>query len=211
MSEPIFAAGNGAAAPVQADPQPEKGNNRKALLALGAVLGAVVVGGGAFFFLNQSSSGDEVAMPPKKPAATEPEVAPSPSAKPTKAVTVKTATVTSHDPFAVLFPEEQAPSGSGDGTTPDPGTSTPAPDASAPVTPPDQSTSTTYKVEVTIIKQDAGVAQIQVNGKPYSASVGKDFGQYFTLYAIFNSDCVGVLFGDQNVPVCKGSASTVAT
>lgn len=216
MSEPIFPAGAGTAAPAAAEPSTEGRSNRKALLALGGVLGAVVVGGGAFFLLNQSAPADEAGPVVKKPASSaQPDAGASPAAKPNKPVTVKVARVTSHDPFAVLFPEVKTSdsggtAGSGTTTTPG-GSSTAAPSGTTATPPPDQSTSTSYKVGVTIIKPDTEVAQITVNGKPYSVGVGKPFAQYFTLYAIFNKDCVGVLFGDQNVPVCKNSNATVTS
>lgn len=214
MSEPIFPSGPGAtAAPSVAEPQPETRSNRKALLAVGGVVAAVAVGAGAFFFLNQAPADDVAAPTPRKPAATAP-AEPEPSASPTKKGTVKVVTVTAHDPFVALFPEDSKPadgSTSGDGTTTTDGTTGGTTDtpSTAPTAPPDQSTSTSYKVGVTIIKPDTGAAQITVNGKPYSVSVGKSFAQFFTLYAIFNSDCVGVLFGDQNVPVCKSGSATV--
>lgn len=221
MSEPIFPSAPGApAAPSVAEPQPEIRSNRKALFAVGGVVAAVAVGAGAFFMLNQAPADDGIALPaPRKPAASAPADA-SPTAKPTKQTPVKVVSVTAHDPFVALFAEETKPAGgsgstdgstgtdSGGSTTPGSGENGGAP-TPAPTTPPDQSTSTAYKVGVTIIKPDTGAAQITVNGKPYAVSVGKSFAQFFTLYAIFNSDCVGVLFGDQNVPVCKSGDATV--
>lgn len=212
MSEPIFTAGGGAAAPAATEPQPETPSNRKALLAVGGVVGALVVGAGAFFVLTQGAPQDELAQGAKQPGVTAPGPQASAPAKPAGTKVVKVATVTSRDPFVALFPDPKptgdSTSGGGTVTTPTDGT---APSGGTPTTPPDQSTSTTYKVAVTIIKESEGVAQITVDGKPYSAGVGRPFAPYFTLYAIFNSECVGVLFGDQSVPVCKGAVATVVS
>jgi hypothetical protein len=29
------------------------------------------------------------------------------------------------------------------------------------------------------------------------------------MYSVFNTECVGVLYGDQSVPVCEGKPQTV--
>jgi len=202
MSEPIFPAPGGGvatmAAPAPAEPQPEKASNRKALLAVAGVVGALVVGAGAFFMLTSGAPEEDFTIPIAKPSASA-SVAPSASAG--TSTTVKKTNVTSRDPFKVLFPEPAAePSAAAtSGSTTD-GTAT---------TPPNQSQTTTYTVAVSDIKPAKGQATIVVDGKSYTALVGEKFAPYFTLYAVFNAECVGVLFGDQNVPVCLTSPATV--
>lgn len=202
MSEPIFPAPGGVAtmaAPAPAEPQPEKASNRKALLAVAGVVGALVVGAGAFFLLTSGAPEEDFSIPIAKPSASA-SVAPSASASAGTSTTVKKANVTSRDPFAVLFPEP-APEptvAASSGTTD--GTATQAPN---------QSQTTTYTVAVTNIQPNKGQATVVVDGKSYPAAVGEKFAPYFTLYAVFNAECVGVLFGDQNVPVCLTSPATV--
>jgi hypothetical protein len=52
-------------------------------------------------------------------------------------------------------------------------------------------------------------ATITVDGKPYAATVGAVFGTNFVMYSVFNTQCVGILFGDQSVPVCTNAPQTV--
>lgn len=202
MSEPIFPASGGVAtmaAPAPAEPQPEKASNRKALLAVAGVVGALVVGAGAFFMLTSGAPEEDFTIPIAKPSASAP-AEPSASASPGATTTVKKTNVTSRDPFAVLFPTPKAePSAQQSGSTTD-GTATQAPN---------QSQTTTYTVAVTDIKPAKGQATVVVNGKSYATVVGEKFAPYFTLYAVFNAECVGVLFGDQNVPVCLTVPATV--
>ena len=144
MSEPIFTAGGGAAAPAATEPAPDTRSNRKALLAVGGVVGAVVVGAGAFFMLTQGAPQDDLAQGAKTPGVSAPKPQASASAKPGGTKVVKVATVTSRDPFVALFPDPKpasdSTSGGGtvttptDGTAPSGGTSQPnrATDARAP-------------------------------------------------------------------------------
>jgi len=205
MSEPIFPApgGNGAAAPAMADPQPEKKSNRKALLAVGGIVAAAALGAGAFFMLTSSGSGDdEFAGPTTKarPQASSPaKVQASAPAKTTK-VTIKTAVVTGRDPFAVLFPVVEKPATTTGGTSGGP---------SASATPPSQTQTTTHSIAVVTINGKSGTADLKIDGKAYSAAIGEKFATYYTLYAVFNAQCVGVLFGDQAVASCIGNPVTV--
>lgn len=205
MSEPIFPGPGGGvatmAAPAPAEPQPEKASNRKALLAVAGVVGALVVGAGAFFMLTSGAPEEDFTIPIAKPSASASASA-APSASAGTSTTVKKANVTSRDPFAVLFPEPKpeptaaasAPASTTDGTA---------------TQPPNQSQTTTYTVAVSDIKPAKGQATLVVDGKSYTAMVGEKFAPYFTLYAVFNTECVGVLFGDQNVPVCLTAPATV--
>ena len=49
-----------------------------------------------------------------------------------------------------------------------------------------------------------------VDKKKYATGVGKTFGQYFTVYSVFNDQCVGILYGDQSIPVCVSKPQTVS-
>jgi len=56
----------------------------------------------------------------------------------------------------------------------------------------------------------AQTAVVRVDSKSYTVGIGVPFAQYFTLYSVFNSNCVGVLFGDQSIPVCTTVPQTVS-
>ena len=54
-------------------------------------------------------------------------------------------------------------------------------------------------------------ATITVDGVKYATSVGKVFDKTFVMYSVFNSSCVGLLYGDQNVAVCTANPVAVST
>ena len=47
---------------------------------------------------------------------------------------------------------------------------------------------------------------MSVDGKPYTTAVGETFAKYYSVYSVFNDQCVGVLYGDQSVTVCIDQA-----
>lgn len=206
MSEPMFGAGATATAerpaPAPEVESPSSGGNRKMLLALGGVVAALVVAGLAFFFLT-SSGGDDAdnAFVPPAPRASAPAPAPSAAAPGTP---VKPATITpaKRDPFAPLFPTPAA------STAPD---NNPSAGASTPVTQPSTEPSVaSVTMQVTSIDSVGQTANLVVDSKKFNKiDVGTTFGTYYTLYSIFNEQCVGVLYGDQNVPVCLGKPVNV--
>ena len=212
MSEPMFPAPEAEVAPAAAVIDEPTRSNRTPLLIIGGVLGAVVVGGGAFLLL---SGGGDTALPaasPSRSAAPAPAASASPKASPSaKPVTVPaTTTVTTRDPFKPLFVAAVATSGSSSATA-----ATPAPSAApaTPVTPvtPVTPTTPTVQVTLTVSKIDAAAqtAVVSVDGKAYPASVGKVFAKNYMVYSVFNAQCVGVLYGDQSVPVCTTAPATI--
>lgn len=202
MSEPMFPNSAGGA-PAQ-EPVEAPKSNRTTLLAVGGVLAALVVAGLAFMMLS-SGGGDEaadsadVASAPVVPAAPA-----APTAAPSQAV-VKPASVTvaKRNPFEPLYPAP-APAattgGSTSGGSADPAHPTSTPE---PVTP-------AVSLTVTTIDTAKQVATVGVDGKKYpKLAVGDSFGGFYTLYSIFNDQCVGVLYGDQSVPVCLNKPVSV--
>ena len=199
MSEPMFPSGSGDAAPHAAEPQPS-GGSRRALLAVGGAVGALAIGAGAFVLLTGSGSGgdDSAAAPVPQTVASAP--APAPSASQRVTTTIKTVSVTARDPFAVLFPAP-APS------------KAPAPVAPAPSTPlqgPTAAPVVKTTLSVAAVNPTKQTATVSVDGVKYPATVGKVFAKTFLLYSVFNAQCVGVLFGDQSVPVCTNAPQTVS-
>ncbi len=207
MSEPMFPAPAAASAPTSAEPAAAAAGNSKALLAVGGVVGALVIGAGAFFLLSGSGGEEEVAMPAARPAVTAPAAAPQATQKPAT-TTVRAAVVTSRDPFLVLYPEP-APKPVVDNTSTNsiPSQSVAsAPPVAAPVAPVTKAT-----IVVTAVDVPTSTAKISVNGKAYVVKAGGQFAKYYQMYSVFNSTCVGILFGDQNVPACIGSPVQVTT
>jgi hypothetical protein len=201
----MFRGGPASPPPEVAEPA-ESRSNRKALYLVGGVVGALVLAGGAFLLLNGSSSSDDSGT--VAGSTTNANSQPS-TVKPTAPVVVKPATVTvsTRDPFAVLYTapvaaaSPTAPAAPPAGTT---GGTTTTPVVTPPTTPP-----VTLAV-LSINTALPGTATITVNGKKYSnTKVGATFGTYYTLYSVFNAQCVGLLYGDQNVPVCLSKPATV--
>jgi hypothetical protein len=197
----------GAAAPAPA-PAVESKGSRTALLALGGVLAAAVVGGGAYFLLNSGGSSDPTPVAAgvtAKPSAPAPAASPSPS--PTKPAVIRpaSASVTSRDPFKPLYAAAKP------GTVTGGSGSTPAPSASAtPITPATQPTTPTVTLAVSKIDTKAQTATVSVDGKPYAVSLNTLFAKNFVMYSVFNAQCVGILFGDQSVPVCTNLPQSVS-
>ena len=196
MSEPMFPSGNGDAAPVAAEPQPS-GGSRKALLAIGGAVGALVVGAGAFLLLTGSGSGGDTPSAASAPQTVAAAPAPAPSSTPL--TTIKTVSVTARDPFAPLFPSPKP---------------TPAAAAPATVTPAQGPTAAPAGPKVTlsvsVVNPTAQTATVSVDGVKYPVTIGKVFAKTFVLYSVFNGQCVGILYGDQSVPVCTTSPATVS-
>ncbi|MDA8437222.1 MAG: hypothetical protein M0Z98_14700 [Actinomycetales bacterium] len=198
MSEPMFPSGSGDAAPHAAEPQPS-GGSRKALLAVGGAVGALAIGAGAFVLLTGSGGGgDSAAAPVPQAVASAP--APAPSASQRTTTTIKTVSVTARDPFAVLFP---APA-------PTPAAAPAAPAVSTPLQGPTAAPVVKTTLSVAAVNPTKQTATVSVDGVKYAATVGKVFAKTFLLYSVFNAQCVGVLFGDQSVPVCTNAPQTVS-
>jgi hypothetical protein len=195
--------GTAPAAAAPAAEAPATSGNRKLLLAGGGLLAALVVGAGAFVMLTSGGGDDPVAAPTKgKPAVTaSPSASPAPTTKSKPTTTIKTVTVAARDPFAVLFPPTPTP-------TPAATTSTaqnpPAVVTPAPATP-------KITLGVSAINLGKQTATITVDGVKYATSVGKVFAKTFVMYSVFNSSCVGLLYGDQNVAVCSANPVAVST
>ena len=116
----------------------------------------------------------------------------------------KTASVTTHDPFKPLF----AVAVLGTTTTPVTTATTPPAPTAAPVTPAKPIVAVTLAVSK--INATTQTATVTVDGKAYAVGIGALFAKNFVLYSVFNTQCVGVLFGDQSVPVCVNSPQTVS-
>jgi hypothetical protein len=195
--------GTAPAAAAPAADAPATSGNRKVLLVGGGLIAALVVGAGAFVMLTSGGGDDPLAAPIKgKPAvAASPSASPAATTKAKPTTTIKTVTVAARDPFAVLFPP----------------TPTPVPAATSPAAqnPPSVPTPAPATPKITLgvsaINLGKQTATITVDGVKYVTSVGKVFAKTFVMYSVFNSSCVGLLYGDQNVAVCSASPVAVST
>lgn len=204
MSEPMFPGGVATAPTAEADEVGTPKSNRKALIVVGAVVAALVVVAGAWLLMSSGSS-DDAADDAIVPQAVAGAPNAAPTAAPSPAV-VKPAslTVSKRDPFAPLFPTPVSTPAASQPAAPGGGGETAAPNPSAtPVVP-------VATLNVRSIDTKKQSATVSVNGTKYSGlSVGDSFGGHYTLYSVFNSQCVGVLYGDQSVPVCLNKPVSV--
>ena len=51
--------------------------------------------------------------------------------------------------------------------------------------------------------------KLKLDGKKYSVDEGEAFAKSYRLYDIFNANCAGFLYGDQNAVVCEGDSVTI--
>jgi hypothetical protein len=174
------------------------------LMVIGALGAVLVAGAAAFFLMNSGGTSDDapfVAQPRSSSTAAAAKPKPSPTAK----VVIRTASVsvTSRDPFKPLFPTASAAPAA---TTPSSASPAPKPTATSGT----GATGGAVTLSVSDIDPVAQTAVVAVDGKKYATPVNKIFGKYFTMYSVFNSTCVGILYGDQSIPVCTSKAQRVS-
>ena len=51
--------------------------------------------------------------------------------------------------------------------------------------------------------------KLKLDGKKYTVDEGEQFAKSYRLYDIFNANCAGFLYGDQNAVVCEGDSVTI--
>ena len=184
------------------------GRNRTFLLVAAAIIAGLVLGGLALMVL-RPSSGDDLATGPVAPqqgasaggvgAAADPAADPAdspPAAAPSKA-TVK---MTSRDPFAPLVPKKVAPAPK-PADTASGGTSAASTSSDASTTPAAGATISALKISPL-----GNSATLKLDGKKYEVDEGETFASSYRLYDIFNANCAGFLYGDQNAVVCEGDS-----
>ena len=157
-------------------------------------------------FVMQPGAEDEVVDPVAAAAAaaavTEAEaqsaaVAEEAAAGEAAATTTKVK-ITSRDPFAPLVPK------------PEP---VPAPKAkpaaeTAPVAP-DVAAASGGTISALVISPAGDSVKLKLDGKKYNVDEGESFAKSYRLYDIFNDNCAGFLYGDQNAVVCEGDSVTI--
>lgn len=220
MSEQILE--RPAAAPTP--PEPAKRSARMFLVVAGSVVAGLILGG-AFLFLRPAAdpladglvpvapaatageAGSEVGTETGSEAATDGEGAAAEDAaaeadaaaqegetKPAGPTRVR---LTSRNPFAPIVakaapaPETAASEGKADEPAP-------APKAASGGT-----------ISALTISPLGNSVKLKLDGKKYSVDEGEAFAKNYRLYDIFNANCAGFLYGDQNAVVCEGDSVTI--
>ena len=114
------------------------------------------------------------------------------------AATTTKVKITSRDPFAPLVPKP-APA--------------PVPKAKpaaevAPVAP-DVAAASGGTISALTISAEGDSVKLKLDGKKYDVDEGESFAKSYRLYDIFNDNCAGFLYGDQNAVVCEGDSVTI--
>jgi len=208
------------------------GRNRTFLVVALAVIAGLVLGGLALFFM-QPGSDDELAAEPvaggAAPGSSVPAggavpagqaagtgasagsgsadaVAADPAAAPKQA----TARLTSRDPFAPLIAKKAAPAPA-PVVAPDAGSSSvvPGPTVPAESVPAPSTPATGGTISALSVSPLGTSVTLKLDGKKYEVDEGETFAKSYRLYDIFNANCAGFLYGDQNAVVCEGDSVTV--
>jgi hypothetical protein len=80
----------------------------------------------------------------------------------------------------------------------------PAPDAAASPT-----SSKGGTISALAISPLGNSVKLKLDGKKYTVDEGETFAKSYRLYDIFNANCAGFLYGDQNAVVCEGDSVQV--
>ena len=206
MSEQILE--RPAAAPTA--PESPKRSSRMFLIVGGAVIAGLILGG-AFLMLRPTSDpladavvpgaaaaaaqGAQAVQPEADPAAAEADAsAEEGSTKPTGAKRVR---LTSRDPFAPIVAK----------AAPAPEKAAADAKAAEPAAAPKPATGGV--ISALSISPLGNSVKLKLDGKKYSVDEGEQFAKSYRLYDIFNANCAGFLYGDQNAVVCEGDSVTI--
>ena len=189
------------------DSADEKPSSRKRnFIVVGLAIVAGLVLGGVMLFVMQPGAEDEVVDPVTAAAAaaavTEAEaqsaaVAEEAAAGDAAATTTKVK-ITSRDPFAPLVPKP-APA-------PVPKAK---PAAEVAAVAPDTAAASGGTISALTISAEGDSVKLKLDGKKYDVDEGESFAKSYRLYDIFNDNCAGFLYGDQNAVVCEGDSVTI--
>jgi uncharacterized protein (DUF2147 family) len=177
-----------------------------------AIVAGLVVGGMALFLMGSGSEDELLGPVPTSRAA----AGTAPGAEDTKAAeeeaaeqqaTTKTRVrLTSRDPFAPLvakLPPAPAPVAAA---------APAAPAADAATSSSSSGSSSGAKggtISALTISPLGNSVKLKLDGKKYTVDEGEQFAKSYRLYDIFNANCAGFLFGDQNAVVCEGDSVSI--
>ena len=202
MSEQILDRPTASGTPVLPGMEPleegaSAGNRTRVIVAVAVLVGIVV--GGMMLFMLRPGPAEEVVDRAIAGAAVEAAIAAQAEAEAEAAAAEEVTTtrtkvkITSRDPFAPLVPKAPPP---------------PAPKAAAE---PASEVSASSGVTISALKVSTNGASVtlKLDGEKYSVDEGEAFAKNYRLYDIFNDNCAGFLYGDQNAVVCEGDSVTL--
>jgi hypothetical protein len=111
--------------------------------------------------------------------------------------------LTSRDPFAPLV-AKAAPA-----PAPAPAPVAAAPDAASSSASSSPASSKGGTISALTISPLGNSVKLKLDGKKYTVDEGEEFAKSYRLYDIFNANCAGFLYGDQNAVVCEGDSVQV--
>jgi hypothetical protein len=187
---------------------PKKRSSRMFLIVGGAVIAGLILGG-AFLLLRPASdplgagplpappatAGGSAQQDPSdaEPASSEADAAAAGGA--TSPAATKRVRLTSRDPFAPIVAKAAPAPAAVDAEAPDPA---PAPKAASGGT-----------ISALSISPLGNSVKLKLDGKKYTVDEGEAFAKSYRLYDIFNANCAGFLYGDQNAVVCEGDSVSI--
>jgi hypothetical protein len=198
-------------------------SNRRNLVILGGVAGALAVGAGAYFLLFAGGSDPEVtgaAVLPRTPRVVASAPATAPAAPPIK----KYVSVKARNPFAPLVSVPVAAAAPAGGTTTGVTGGTTAGTSGITVgttggsttgstggsgTTPTAVPAPQIKVALNAVSDDNTAARIRVAGKTYTVKPLEEFGTYFKLLNLRDGSCGAVQYGDIVFDICEGGTRTL--
>ena len=177
--------------------EPSARNRTRAIVAVAVLVGIVV--GGMVLLMLRPGPAEQVVDRAIAGAAVEAAIAAQAEAAAEAAAAEEVTTtrtkvkITSRDPFAPLVPKAPPP---------------PAPKAAAE---PAAGVSASSGVTISALKVSTNGASVtlKLDGEKYSVDEGEAFAKNYRLYDIFNDNCAGFLYGDQNAVVCEGDSVTL--
>jgi hypothetical protein len=215
MSEQILertASPSSSSMPPMADPSQDATPKRRRTFLIGAmaIVGGLVLGGLALFFMKPAAEVEPLSAIPTAPdaATTAEQAAEAEQEAGVEQVAATKARVklTSRDPFAPLV-AKPAPA-----AAPAPVPAAPAPDSSAPDAEASSGSASSAKggtISALTISPLGNSVKLKLDGKKYTVDEGEQFAKSYRLYDIFNANCAGFLFGDQNAVVCEGDSVSI--
>jgi hypothetical protein len=182
--------------------------SRTFLIVALAIVAGLVIGGMALFLMKPAAIDEPFVPVPGGSGTTaadtqaqaEAEQAAAQAAAPTAKIRI-----TSRDPFAPLV-AKAAPAPA---PAPAPVVAA-APDAASSSS--SESSATSSKggtISALAISPLGNSVKLKLDGKKYTVDEGETFAKSYRLYDIFNANCAGFLYGDQNAVVCEGDSVQV--
>ena len=191
------------------DHEPTGPRSRKRILITGGIAAALGLGAGLYFMFGMSAGSSDDAEFRLAPSVSSPQAV-APSTKPVVVPTVPK--VGTRDPFKALKPgEAPAPVAVADTTTSTTSSSTsttPMGSGAGPATP-SAAPASSVTLSVASINLATQTAVVDVDGKKYATGIGKTFAEKFSIYSVFNAQCIGILYGSSSTPVCIASPVSV--